>query len=109
MILSLSGNPYAALANFDYYFYPVAAKLTGCGAFIPRVTEAVLAEPYDKVNRMRRLVRAYEEDGRVYMRAKGHKSSEFSNMADCNCYIDVPKGTGLMVGDRVRIRKYEGR
>ena len=106
-ILSLSGNPYAALANFDYYFYPIAAKLTGSASYIHRTAEAYLAEPYEKVNQMRRLVRAYEEGGRVYLRAKGHKSSMFGNMTACNCYIDVPGGTRLAVGDKVTILKYE--
>ena len=30
VILSLSGNPYAALANFEVYFWEAMARMTGC-------------------------------------------------------------------------------
>ncbi|MCR4706133.1 MAG: molybdopterin molybdenumtransferase MoeA, partial [Lachnospiraceae bacterium] len=105
IILSLSGNPYAALANFDLYFPPLAAKLTGCDALDTVVGEAVLCDPYDKVNTMRRLVRAYADSGRVYLPADRHMSSVFGNMHTCNCYIDIPAGTQVSVGDTVSVRR----
>ncbi len=104
VILSLSGNPYAALANFDYYFFPLVARLMGCDAYLKKTKEAILADPYEKVNRSRRLVRAYEENGQVFLRAAGHKSSMFGNLTNCNCYMDVPAGVRLSLGDRVTIR-----
>ena len=104
VILSLSGNPYAAMANFDLYFWPLVAELMGSDRFIPRETEAVLSDDYDKLNRMRRLVRAYASDGKVYLPASEHMSSIFGNTVSCNCYIDVPSGVRINPGDRVRIR-----
>lgn len=104
IILSLSGNPYAALANFDLYFPPVISKLMVSDSFLPEIKEAVLADPYDKVNRMRRFVRSYEEGGKVFLPVQGHKSSVFGNMDRCNCYIDIPAGRKLAVGDTVKIR-----
>lgn len=105
IILSLSGNPYAALANFDLYFPVIVSGLMGSDSYLPRIREAVLKEPYDKVNRMRRLVRAFVERGEVYLPADSHKSSVFGNMDRCNCYMDIPAGTKLSVGDKVRIRE----
>ncbi|MCR5673549.1 MAG: molybdopterin molybdotransferase MoeA [Lachnospiraceae bacterium] len=105
VILSLSGNPYAAIANFDLYFPPLSAKMTGCDELDTKTQKAVLCDPYEKVNVMRRLVRAYEESGKVYLPAQRHMSSVFGNMDKCNCYIDIPANTHVSVGDNVNIRK----
>ena len=104
-ILSLSGNPYAALACFDLYFPPLAAALMGCGRLDTKAATAVLCDPYEKAHGLRRLVRAYEENGKVYLPADKHMSSVFGNMSLCNCYIDVPANTRLSVGDSVCIRR----
>ena len=105
MILSLSGNPYAAIANYDLYFPPISATLMGCPELDTKTGEAILSDPYDKVNSMRRLVRAYEEGGRVYLPADKHMSSVFGNLERCNCYIDIPAKAKVSVGDIVRIRR----
>ena len=102
-ILSLSGNPYAALVNYDLYFWQVAAKLTGCSAYLPVTEDAVLESEYPKVNRMRRLIRARVKGGRVTIPAKSHASSVLSNLLDCNCYIDLPKETEVHPGDTVKV------
>lgn len=105
IILSLSGNPYAALANFDLYFPPLSAKIMGSDELDSVVCEAVLCDPYEKVNKMRRLVRAREESGKVYLPTDRHMSSVFGNMDKCNCYIDIPALTHVSVGDTVKIRR----
>lgn len=104
VILCLSGNPFAALANFDYYFPYIAAKLTGCDAFLTKETTAVLADEYNKMNRLRRFVRAYYTDGKVYLPTDRHFSSVVGDLTLCNCYIDIPAETALSVGDTVKIR-----
>ncbi len=106
IVLSLSGNPYAALANFDYYFPHMAAAYMGCREFLPVIKKAVLADPYPKVNNRRRLIRAREEDGRVYLPAESHKASVFGNMASCNCYMDLEAGRKAEPGDEVRVIKW---
>lgn len=103
VILSLSGNPYAALVNYDLYFWPVAAKLTGCDAYLPVIEDAVLESEYPKVNCMRRLLRAHVAGGRVTIPAKSHASSVLSNLLNCNCYIDLPKETEVHPGDTVKV------
>lgn len=102
-ILSLSGNPYAALVNFDLYFWHAAAKLTGCPAFLPRTLHGVMGEDYPKKNRLRRLLRAEEREGCIYLPAENHASSVIGNLLGCNCYIDLPAETSLKKGDVVRI------
>ena len=103
VILSLSGNPYAAMANFDLYFWPVISKLMGSDSYLLSESIAVLSDRYDKVNRMRRLVRAYTKDGKVFLPAAEHMSSVFGNTSSCNCYIDIPAGQAVSPGDEVRV------
>ena len=105
IIISLSGNPYAAIANFDLYFPPLSAKMTGCDDLDAKSGKAVLCDPYEKVNVMRRLVRAYEESGKVYLPTQKHMSSVFGNIDRCNCYMDIPANTHVSVGDTVNIRR----
>jgi len=104
-ILSLSGNPYAAIANFEVYFWDVAAELMGCKELGSQVENAVMGCEYTKKNKLRRLVRAYAAEGKVYLPESVHASSVIANMTECNCFIDVPAGTSLAEGDRVKIRR----
>lgn len=104
-VLSLSGNPYAALANFDYYFYPAAARLMGCAALDTEELDCVADEGYDKPIPVCRLLRAREANGRVTFPAASHKASVIGNLLDCNCYAVLPADAVLRAGDRVRIRR----
>ena len=107
-ILSLSGNPFAALANFDLYVWHSLSKLMGCSGFLPEEKTAVLIDPYMKTNRRRRFIRVYEENGLVHLPSDVHKSSVFSNLRYCNAYMDVPAGTHAAPGDTVHILKMKG-
>lgn len=104
-ILSLSGNPYAAMVNFEIYFWELAASLLHNDSYKPVIKTAVLKSDYTKINKLRRFVRAYEENGEVYLPVQTHASSVISNMTQCNCFIDFPSGTSVSVGDKVTIRK----
>lgn len=104
-ILSLSGNPYAAVVNFEIYFWELAAAMTRNDALKPVVGTAVLKSDYPKINRLRRFVRAYEENGEVSLPTQTHASSVISNMTQCNCYLDIAPGTALSVGDLVTVRR----
>lgn len=104
-ILSLSGNPYAAIANFEIYFWELAAKIMECEAFKAAYENAVMTCDYPKRNKLRRFVRAYVAEGKVSLPESVHASSVIANMASCNCFLDVPAGQSLSVGDSVRIRR----
>ena len=104
VILSLSGNPYAAVANFDFYMPALLAKLTGCDAYLPVAETAVIEDEFNKTSPVRRLVRARLEGDKVSLPAKSHASSVFSNLIDCNCYVDIPAGLSVSAGERVSVR-----
>ena len=108
IILSLSGNPYAALANFDYYFWYAAAKWMGSASFLVKEADAELADTYEKVNHKRRLLRARMEGGKVYLPSSVHASSVISNLMDCNCYIDLGAGECVAPGTKVHVRMMKG-
>ncbi|MCR5775633.1 MAG: molybdopterin molybdotransferase MoeA [Lachnospiraceae bacterium] len=103
LILSLSGNPYAAMVNFDLYFWTMIAGLMGSPYYLSEASEAVMADPYKKQSRRRRFVRAREEGGNVYLPVLKHMSSVFGNMDRCNCYLDIPEGETVSPGDTVKI------
>lgn len=108
VILSLSGNPYAALANFEIYFWDAMAALMGCSQLKPVTGEARLMDEYRKTESRKRLVRAYAEDGKVYLPSGVHSSSVLSNMALCNCMIEFEPGRQVRMGDYVKIRYIKG-
>lgn len=108
LILSLSGNPYAAIVNFEIYFWAVVARMMGHESFNVKTETAVLQNEYGKVNRMRRFVRAKAENGKVYLPTGVHASSVIHNLTECNCFIDLEPGRGVNVGDEVRIRYIKG-
>ncbi len=104
-ILSLSGNPYAAMVNFEVYFWELAAAMTRNHSLKPVIKTAVLKSDYPKKNKLRRFVRAYEENGEVFLPTQTHASSVISNMTQCNCYLDIAAETMLSAGDTVTVRK----
>lgn len=103
MILSFSGNPFAALTNFQIFFWPLAAKMMQNEEYNSIAKEAVIAEGKLKKNELRRFVRAFEKNGRVYLPSSVHSSSVLSNMVKCNCLIDQLPHKELTAGDQVRI------
>lgn len=110
ILLNLSGNPYAALANFEIYFWPLVAKMMNNASYEPVVTTAVLDCEYHKANKMRRLLRAYASGGKVTMPSGVHASSVIHNLVECNCFIDLEAGRVVECGDVVTVRfcKYMG-
>lgn len=102
-LICLSGNPYAAVANYDLYVSNAAASITGCKAFIPERQTAVLQSDYEKTSNIRRLVRAYVCSGEVTIHTKNQASSVLGSYLNSNCYIDFPKGSNKRKGDKVDI------
>lgn len=103
-VLSLSGNPYAALANFEIYFWELAAAMMHSSSFRAKRERAELQSAYPKTNRLRRFIRARAEGGKVWIPSQVHASSVISNMVQCNCFIDLEAGRAVSVGDMVEIR-----
>lgn len=107
VILSLSGNPYAAIANFELYFWPAMAKMMHSTSFEVKTAFAELASEYSKVNKLRRMIRAHAEDGKVTIPSQVHSSSVIRNLTECNCFIDLEAGRAVKSGDMVRIRYFK--
>lgn len=107
VILCLSGNPYAAMANFELYFWPAMAKMMHSDSYQTVTETAVLDSEYSKVNRNRRLIRAYAAGGRVMIPTSVHASSVICNLTRCNCFIDLEAGRAVKPGDQVRIRYFK--
>jgi molybdopterin molybdotransferase len=103
VILSLSGNPYAALANFEIYFWSVMAKFMHSDDLDVKTGKAILKSEYNKQNRMRRLIRAYAENGEVRLPSNIHSSSVIHNLTKCNCMIDLEAGRKVGIGDEVKL------
>ena len=108
IILSLSGNPYAACVNFEIYFWPLAAKMMCHDSFDTQKRTAILRTPYAKKNHARRFIRAYYENGEVTLPTAVHASSVIANLTECNCYIDLEKGREVQVGEEVCVRMMKG-
>ncbi len=107
VVLSLSGNPYAAMANFELYFWPAMAKMMGSESFDVKCEKVILASEYPKKNKLRRLIRAYAEDGMVTIPSSVHASSVIGNLTECNCFIDLEAGREVASGDEVMVRYFK--
>ncbi len=108
-VLCLSGNPYAAILNFDLYYWEIVAKLTGSSYYKPTGKSAILKDDHTKINKLRRFIRAVYKDGEVNLTNGGDRSSVIGDMEECNCYIDIPAGRTYKKGDRVTILEMKGR
>ena len=99
LILSLSGNPFAALTTFELLFRPLLGEQANDQRKV-----AILKDHFTKPSSQRRFVRGYYEDGHVFLPTKAHASSVLSSMLDCNCLIDIPaKSPSLKAGDQVEV------
>lgn len=108
VILSLSGNPYAAAANFELYFWDAMAKMMGNSSYQAKCETAILDCEYSRVNKARRLIRAFCRDGKVTIPSPVHASSVIHNLTECNCLIDLEAGREVKPGDEVAVRYFKG-
>ncbi|MDO5336959.1 MAG: molybdopterin molybdotransferase MoeA [Eubacteriales bacterium] len=103
-IISLSGNPFGAAANFELLIRPMLAKMTHDETLLPVKRTARMADTFAKASPGRRFIRAICKDGRVYMPEGLHSSGVLSSLSGCNCMVDIPSGNkGLWPGDEVQV------
>lgn len=102
VILSLSGNPFASVVNLHLFFWSILAYFMNCAELNLKKREVRLAEELNQTT-IRRFVRAYEENGVVFVPSKVHYSSVFYNTLETNCLIDQPAKKKLKKDDLVRI------
>lgn len=103
-ILCLSGNPFAAMTNFELIGRPALYKLSGDDRLVSRRVEGTLQDGFPKTSTQRRFVRAIYSEGLVYLSDYNHSSGALMSLIGCNAFIDIPQGTPeLKPGDRVEL------
>lgn len=103
-VLALSGNPFGALTHLELLGRPLLARLTGDPAMKAPGCRAILMDDFPKGGRVRRFVRGYFREGKVYLPKGLHSSGCLSSMQGCNCLMDIPAGSsGLAAGDEVSV------
>jgi molybdopterin molybdotransferase len=105
VIVSLSGNPAAAMLSFEMIAVPLIKRLMGLQSVLPRKFEGFMADSYKKASPQRRLLRAklYRELDKNFVKLTGSQGNAvLSSLIDCNALIDVPAGSGpVNAGQRV--------
>lgn len=103
-ILSLSGNPFAAIATFEIMGKELIYKLSGDEDLKQIRIKSVMKDNFLKESRGRRIVRGIYKNNKVYLPQGGHSSGMMASMLGCNCLIDIKPGTKqLLKGDEVDI------
>ena len=104
ILLCLSGNPFAAMTNFELLGRPVLHKLSGDERFKLVRVKGIMEDAFSKPSPERRFVRAMYEDGRVKISGHSHSSGALLSLLDCNALIDIQEGSpGLNPGDNVEL------
>ena len=106
LILSFSGNPFAAIVNFELFFWYAAAKFMNNNYFKPQVFEVVLKNDILKKNNLKRFLRGFEENNRVLCNTNKQMSSVLNEMMSCNCLVEQPEGKELFSGEVVKCIKF---
>jgi len=95
LLLGLSGNPFSAAVPFELLLRPMLAKMTQDASAAPRRASARTANNFSKSSGTRRFLRAYSENGLVFM-PREQSNGQMRSMIGCNCLIDVPEGSGAV-------------
>lgn len=103
-VISLTGNPFGAMTNFDLLIRPVLAKLCRDQTLLPVRTTGIMKGSFEKTGQVRRFVRAIYDRGAVTLPEGSHSSGVLASMQGCNCLVDIPGGFGaLRPGKQVRV------
>ena len=89
-LIGLSGNPFAASANFELLVRPALAKMTRNAKINMKRREAVLQNEFFKNGKARRFVRGYVSAEKVWIFGKNRDSGILSSMLRCNCLVEIP-------------------
>lgn len=103
-ILSLSGNPFAALSTFELLGRPLLSQLESNKNIDIKVVPAILDGEFLKSSKVRRFVRATYENGVAKVNSNKHSSGMLFSMIGCNALIDIKGGSpSLNKGDKVSV------
>ncbi|MDO5688765.1 MAG: molybdopterin molybdotransferase MoeA [Tissierellia bacterium] len=100
-VLSLSGNPFAALSTFEIFGREILAKLLNTDKLLLRPGKGIAGTAFAKKSNIRRFLRGRLEESTVYLPEK-HHAGVLSSMLNCNVLVDIPEGTqSIQVGDEL--------
>lgn len=104
-VVSLSGNPFGALADCELLVRPLLAQVTRDPGLVPQVCAGTLPQGFPKASPSRRFLRGVYRDGHVRIpEVAKHASGILSSMSGCNCLVDIPEGTeAVEAGGSVRV------
>lgn len=91
LILSLSGNPFAAAVHMELLVRYSLACLLGCEELLPVERKGILKNRFPKMSQSDRYIRGKEEGGRISIQVKKEKSGILSSLNGCNCLIKIEK------------------
>lgn len=104
IILSLSGNPFAALVNFELLARPILYKLSHGAVKKTKVIFAMVKGEFKKRSIKRRFIRGYCDHGEIVVNNEKHSSGIITSLINKNALIDIPPGTEcLNEGDIVKV------
>lgn len=111
IVVSLSGNPTAALTGFELFVKTILEKLSGKNSIEIKREKAILCGEFNKKSPQRRFIRGRFtcEDGKqkVYLTQVKSGNGILSSNLNSNCMIEVNAGTeGLKSGELVDIIKF---
>ena len=106
LIISLSGNPFGAMANLELLVRPLLYQMTGDERYVMEKREGILMEDFKKKSKGRRFVRAIYKKGEVRLPSGILSSGSIGTLRGCNCLLDIPAGNqGISAGEKVTVWK----
>lgn len=103
VILSLSGNPFAAFVNFQLFYWDLVAHFYHCEAFALKEKWGTVVSGEMEAGRIRRFIRATYTDGRIQIAPRGHRSAIFHTTIATNCLVEQPVGEKIQPGSIVKV------
>lgn len=104
LIISLSGNPFGAMANLELLVRPLFYTMTGDCRYAMEKREGILTDRFPKKSKGRRFVRAVYKNGEVSLPSGILSSGAIGTLRGCNCLLDIPAGTPPMeAGEKVTV------
>ena len=104
LILSLSGNPFGAMANLELLLRPALEAMTGDPAFAMEMRRGIMEVDFEKRCKVRRFVRAVYTNGKVSFPQGIFSSGAIGTLRGCNCLLDIPAGReNVKAGEQVAV------
>lgn len=104
LILSLSGNPYAAFVDLHMLVREVVSKLTRNRSLEMIRQTAVLINNFQRESPIRRFVRCHIQNQKVCLEGHTGGNGDIAASRHINAFMDLPAGSGAKhIGDEVTV------